>query len=170
VDPYYPNHLSPPAPARATLRRMLDFGVAFRGWLRGPELRPVEPAFMAGPAAEGGFSRPHSARPQAGRIWARVSVRPGWTVLSLVNLLRLTDASWDRPQPPARAVAVTVTLPRHLKKPSCWAASPDAGLKQLAVAESADGAQITVPLRLWSLIGFADNHVLAGGDSRWPGS
>ncbi len=156
VDPYYPNHLSPPAPAKAMLRQLLDFGVAFRDWLRGPGPRPVEPAFIVGPAAEWRFSLPHSARPEAGRIWARASVQPGWTVLSLVNLLRIAGASWDRPQPPARAVAVTVTLPRHLKHPACWAASPDAGLERLRVSDSADGAQVTVPLRLWSLLGISD--------------
>jgi dextranase len=157
VDPYYPNHVLPPARARTELARLLDFGVAFRTWLRGPRVRAAEPAFIAGPAAEWQFSRPHSARPEPGRIWARASTTPGWTVLSLVNLLGVTDPSWDRPQPPARPGQVTITLPRHLKDPACWAASPERGLERLPVTEAADGRQVTVPLTLWTLLMIADS-------------
>ncbi len=156
ADPYYPRHVLPPARARTELQRLLDFGVAFRSWLRGPKLRAAEPAFIAGPAAEWQFSAPHSARPEPGRIWARASTSPGWTVLSLVNLAGVRDPAWDRPQPPARPGPVTITLPRHLKEPACWAASPERGLEQLPVTGSADGSQVTVPLRLWTLLAIRD--------------
>jgi len=160
VDPYYPNHVSPPSQVRTTLHSLFDFGVGYRDWLRGPQTWPIESAFISGPAAEWRFSRPHSTRPEAGRIWARASTSPGWTVLSLVNLLQVTDAAWDRPQPPPRATAVTVTLPRHLKDPACLVASPNGGLERLAVTHANDGIQVTVPLKLWSLLAIADSSAL----------
>jgi dextranase len=152
ADPYYPNHVAPPAAARAMLARLLGFGVAFRGWLRGPLVHPAEPAFVAGPAAEWRLSLPHSARPEPGRVWARASTSPGWTVLSLVNLLEVQDPSWDRPQPPARGRVVTVTLPRHLRAPDCWAASPGQPARRLAVTETGGRFQVRLPLRLWTLL------------------
>lgn len=74
----------------------------------------------------------------------------------LVSLLGVTDACWDRAQPPARPVRVTVTLPRYLKYPVCWAASPEHGLTRLPVTRTADGCQVAVPLTLWTLLGTAD--------------
>ena len=159
ADPYYPKHVPPPAQARAMLRRLFDFGVAFRGWLRGPGVRAVEPAFIDGPAAEWQFTgagQPSRPGPSAGRIWARVSTSPGWTVLSLVNLLQVADPSWDRLQPPPRPATVVVTLPRHLKAPQCWLATPGGGVGRLAVSESAEGRQLSVPLTHWSLVRVAD--------------
>ncbi|HET7016428.1 MAG TPA: glycoside hydrolase family 66 protein [Streptosporangiaceae bacterium] len=163
VDPYYPNHARPAAPVRATLQRLFDFGVAFRHWLRGPGVAPIEPAFVEGPAAEWQFTPRRgtsrvSARPDAGRIWARVSTTPVGLVLSLVNLLQVTDPSWDRVQPPPRSTTVVVTLPRHLIAPACWLATPDKGVEPLAVSENAEGRQVHVPLTHWSLIRVADHR------------
>jgi dextranase len=157
ADPYYPKHVAPPAAATATMAGLLAFGVAFRDWLRGPLIRAVEPAFLAGPAAEWEFSVPVSVRPEAERVWARASTTPGWTVLSLVSLREVTDSSWDRPQPTASTGTVTVTLPRHLREPACWAASPERGLERLEISTRPDGRyQVRVSLRLWTLLGIAD--------------
>jgi hypothetical protein len=157
ADPYYPKHVAPPAAATATMAGLLAFGVAFRDWLRGPLVRAIEPAFLAGPAAEWEFSVPVSVRPEAGQVWARASTTPGWTVLSLVSLREVTDASWDRPQPTPGPVTVAITLPRHLRQPVCWVASPERGLGRLEVSTGPDGRhRVRVPLRLWTLLGIAD--------------
>lgn len=157
ADPYYPRHVAPPAAAMATLTGLLRFGVVFRDWLRGPLVRSVEPAFLAGPAAEWDFSTGACVRPEAGSVWARASTTPGWTVLSLVSLRGVTDVSWDRPQPHARPGSVTVTLPRHLRRPACWAASPRRGLERLPVMAGPGGRyRVRVPVRLWTLLGIAD--------------
>ncbi|HEY1639226.1 MAG TPA: hypothetical protein VGG35_00935 [Streptosporangiaceae bacterium] len=73
-----------------------------------------------------------------------------------MNLLGVADPAWDRPQPPARPGQVTITLPRHLKEPACWAASPAAGLTRLPVTDAADGRTVTVPLTLWTLLVIRD--------------
>jgi dextranase len=152
---YYPNYVRLPPEAVRKLRRYYDFAVGYREFLRDRTLREVAATFVDSDEPTLGASVPYSSEPKAGRVWAGVRTKPGWVVISLVNLLDEVDLTWDRQRQAPRARKVRLSLPGETRIRRCLIASPD-GDRSLAPVECqlghSDGRTVEVPLATWTLV------------------
>jgi dextranase len=152
---YYPKYarLSPGVVRK--LRRYYDFAVGYREFLRDPSLRQVAATFIDSDEPTMSASVPYSSVPTAGHVWAGLRTKPGWLVISLVNLLDESDLNWDRKREAPRTRKVTLHLPNETKIRRCLVASPD-GEGSLAPAvcqvDKSDGRTIEVSLSTWTVV------------------
>ncbi len=153
---YYPEHVTPPEPARAALASVLDAGVAWRAFLRGEGVERVADAFVDGQDCELSLDLPWSSRPLPGHVWVSVVERPGWVAVSLVNLLDATSARWNRPQPTPVRREVTLRLPQGVDRSQCWVSGTGLPWERLPVTVGPEGASVRVPLGVWSLVVLRD--------------
>jgi dextranase len=152
TEAYYPKHVELPVEAARKLRRYYDFAVAYGEFLRDPALRGVAATFIDGAEPNFGASLPYSSMPAAGKIWAGVRSKPGWTVISLVNLLDEQDTLWDRSRSSPRPQTVELQLPDEGRIEQCLVASPDRDGSLAPVVCQPRGRTIDVPLSTWSLV------------------
>jgi dextranase len=152
---YYPKHERLPAEAARTLRRYYDFAVAYREFLRDARLRDVAAQFVD--SAEPSFraSLPYASTPTPGRIWVGMRAKPGWVIISLVNLLDESDLTWDRARKGPTTQSVALRLPDELRIRRCLVASPD-GDGSLAPVPYRPGGRnartIRLALSTWTLV------------------
>lgn len=149
---YYPENAVPPEPARTALVAVLDAGVAWREFLRGPDVTHVADAFVDGQDREVSVDAPWSSRPLPGHVWVSVARRPGWFALSLVNLLDATSPRWNQPQPQPTERTVSVRLPQGVDRSECWVSGTGWPWERVPVTVDQGGATVRVPLGLWSLV------------------
>jgi dextranase len=152
---YYPKYARLSPLAIRTLRRYYDFAVGYREFLRDPLLREVAATFIDGDEPTFGASVPYSSAPKAGHVWAGVRTKPGWVVISLVNLLDESDLTWDRRREAPKTRNMRVKLPNETRIRRCLVASPD-GRGSLGPApcqvDKSDGRSIEVSLSTWTLV------------------
>jgi dextranase len=155
AHPYYPKYVRLPADALVRLRRYYDFAVGYREFLRDPVLRDVAVAFVDSHGSSLRLSVPYSSVPTAGSVWVGVRVKPGWVVISLVNLLGEADIAWDRPRTARKLRDIRMRLPNEARIRRCLIASPD-GSGSLAPATlaltSGKTPAIQLSLSTWSLV------------------
>jgi dextranase len=155
TEAYYPQHVGLPDEATNRLRRIYDFAVGYREFLRDPALRDVAATFIDGAEPNFGASLPFASVPAQNRIWVGLRSKPGWTVVSLVNLLDETDLSWDRAKNVPKPRIVQLRLPDDVRIERCLVATPD-GEGSLAPAVcrpgGRDGQTIEVSLSTWTLV------------------
>jgi dextranase len=152
---YYPKYVGlPPATVR-TLRRYYDFAVGYREFLRDPALREVAATFVDSDEPSFAASVPYSSEPKAGRVWTGIRTKPGWMVISLVNLLDEPDLRWDRAKEAPKTRRVQLSLPGETRISRCLVASPD-GEGSLSPVECAvgdpEGRTVEVSLATWTLV------------------
>lgn len=153
ADAYYPKHVQLPASAERRLRDILDLGVAAREYLRdhGAQ-RPVERAFIDGPAAILSLDEPLSSVPAAGHIWVTAREGQNQLVISLVDLVDQTDDAWDRPHSSPRLRSVRLGLAMPKAGGECWVMSPGQLPAQITSEPLEGGVSIAVNLRGWALV------------------
>lgn len=149
ADPYYPEHLPLAGRPATVLRELFDAGVAWRDFLRHRDIRPVAEAFVVGPDAEITLDVPLSSRPVPGAVWVRMSARPGWTVVSLVNLCDAVSPRWDHPQPMPTRRSVRLRLPAGVDPGAVWVAAPDSPWRSVTAGSD---HTVTVELESWTLL------------------
>lgn len=157
---YYPQHAALPVEAVRRLRRYYDFAVGYGEFLRDSALREVAATFIDGAEPNFGVSLPYASVPTAGRIWAGVRTKPGWTVISLVSLLDQTDLEWDRSRHASRPRTVTLRLPDETRVDRCLMASPDGDGSLAPVVCEPRGRNVEVSLSTWSLVLLKTRPVL----------
>lgn len=152
---YYPKYARLGSLAVRTLRRYYDFAVGYREFLRDPSLREVAATFIDSDEPTFGASVPYSSSPKPGHVWTGIKTKPGWVVISLVNLLDEADIKWDQSREAPKTCKVKVKLPNETHIKRCLVASPD-GDGSLAPAncpiDPADGRSVEVSLSTWSLV------------------
>jgi len=161
AHPYYPNHVHLPPDALRQLRRYYDFAVAYRAFLRDPALREVAATFIDGGEPPFNASLPYASTPAVGRVWAGMRTKPGWLVISLVNLLGEEDLLWDGPRNPRTAREIRLELPDDLRFRRCLVASPDGAGSFAPTPQSlGDGQRPTIEISLstWSLVLLETDH------------
>ena len=152
---YYPKYARLGPLAVRTLRRYYDFAVGYREFLRDPSLREVAATFIDSDEPTFGASAPYSSSPKPGHVWTGIKTKPGWVVISLVNLLDEADIRWDRSREAPKTRAVKLKLPNETQIKRCLVASPD-GDGSLAPVDCpidpADGLTVDVSLSTWTLV------------------
>jgi len=152
---YYPKYARLGSLAVRTLRRYYDFAVGYREFLRGPSLRDVAATFIDSDEPTFGASVPYSSSPKPGHVWTGIKTKPGWVVISLVNLLDEVDLKWDRSREAPQSRAVKLKLPNETRINRCLVATPD-GDGSLAPLncpiDPADGRTVEISLSTWSLV------------------
>jgi hypothetical protein len=144
-----------PAAALRQLRRYYDFAVSYREFLRDPALRDVAAEFVDASEPPFSASLPYASLPTAGRVWVGMRAKPGWIVISLVNLVGEQDILWDKPRKPRTARELRLQLPDELRIRRCLVASPD-GVGSFAPSAQPLSAgrrpAIRLTLSTWSLV------------------
>lgn len=130
---YYVNHAKYRSSFAPTLRAWMDFCVAYRELLVDGRLEDQGFRLWGGPnegvsveSAESGSPLLVSLEYEAGKAGIALLERPGFRVLSLVNLMGQSDELWSEPkraQRPTPPVRVRWLLPGRPK--AVWTASPD---------------------------------------------
>ena len=152
---YYPKYAHLGALAVRTLRRYYDFAVGYREFLRDPSLRDVAATFIDSDEPTFGASVPYSSSPKPGRVWTGMKTKPGWVVISLVNLLDESDIKWDRVREAPKTRTVKLKLPNETRIKRCLVASPDGDGSLAPVIcqiDPADGRTVEVSLSTWTLV------------------
>ena len=152
TEAYYPKHVRLGQEALRTLRRYYDFAVGYREFLRDPSLRDVAATFIDGAEPTFGASLPYSSAPSAGRIWTGIRSKPGWLVISLVNLLDESDLTWDRAREAPMERTVRLQLPNEARIRRCLVASPDGNAPFAPSVGKLDGGTVEVSLSTWTLV------------------
>jgi dextranase len=152
---YYPKYARLGSLAVRTLRRYYDFAVGYREFLRDRALRDVAATFIDSDEPTFGASVPYSSSPKPGHVWTGIKTKPGWIVISLVNLLDEADIRWDRSRQAPQTRTVKLKLPNETRIKRCLTASPD-GDGSLAPMNCpinpVDGRTVEVSLSTWSLV------------------
>jgi dextranase len=155
TNAYYPKYARLAPLALRTLRRYYDFAVGYREFLRDRSLREVAATFIDSDEPTFEASVPYSSSPKPGHVWTGIKAKPGWVVISLVNLLDETDIKWDRSREAPQTRTVKLKLPNEMRIKRCLVASPD-GDGSLAPANCpinpSDGRTVEVSLSTWTLI------------------
>jgi hypothetical protein len=137
------------------LRRYYDFAVGYREFIRDRALRDVAATFIDSDEPTFGASVPYSSSPKPGHVWTGIKTKPGWIVISLVNLLDEADIRWDRSRQAPQTRTVKLKLPNETRIKRCLTASPD-GDGSLAPMNCpinpVDGRTVEVSLSTWSLV------------------
>jgi len=152
---YYPKYARLSPTAIHTLRRYYDFAVGYREFLRDRSLREVAATFIDSDEPTFGASVPYGSVPKAGQVWAGVRTKPGWVVISLVNLLDESDLIWDRRREAPKTRNVRLKLPNETPIRRCLVASPDGEgslAPVLCQVDKSDGRSIEVSLSTWTLV------------------
>jgi dextranase len=152
---YYPKYARLGPLAVRTLRRYYDFAVGYREFLRDPSLRDVAATFIDSDEPTFGASVPYSSSPKSGRVWAGMKTKPGWLVISLVNLLDEMDITWDRAREAPKTRTVKLKLPNETRIKRCLVASPDgdgALAPVICPIDPADGRTVEISLSTWTLV------------------
>jgi dextranase len=152
---YYPKYARLGSLAIRTLRRYYDFAVGYREFLRDPSLREVAATFIDSDEPTFGVSIPYSSSPKPGHIWTGIKTKPGWVVISLVNLLDESDLMWDRAREAPKTRFVKLKLPNETLIKRCLVASPDGdgSLAPVSCAvDPSDGRTVEVALSTWTLV------------------
>ena len=152
---YYPKYARLGPLAVRTMRRYYDFAVGYREFLRDPSLREVAATFIDSDEPTLGASVPYSSSPKPGHVWAGVKTKPGWVVISLVNLLDEADTKWDRSRETPKTRRVKLKLPNETRIKRCLVASPDGDGSLAPVPcpiDPADGRTVEVSLSTWTLL------------------
>jgi dextranase len=155
THPYYPKYARLGPLAVRTLRRYYDFAVGYREFLRNPSLREVAATFVDSDEPTFGASVPYSSWPKPGHVWTGIKTKPGWVVISLVNLLDEADIKWDRFREAPKARKVKLKLPNETRIKRCLVASPDGDGSLAPVpceVDQSDGRTVEVSLSTWTLV------------------
>jgi dextranase len=152
---YYPKYARLSPVVARKLRRYYDFAVGYREFLRDPSLREVAATFIDSDEPTFGASVPYSSVPKAAHVWAGLRTKPGWVVISLVNLLDESDLKWDRRRQAPKLRKVKLKLPNETRIRRCLVASPDGEGSLAPVScpvDKSDGRTVEVSLATWTLV------------------
>ena len=152
---YYPKYERLAPVVVRKLRRYYDFAVGYREFLRDPSLRDVAATFIDSDEPTFGVSVPYSSVPKAGHVWAGLRTKPGWLVISLVNLLDESDLKWDQRRKAPENRTVKLKLPDETRIRRCLVASPDGDGSLAPVpceVDKSDGRSIEVSLATWTVV------------------
>jgi dextranase len=155
ADPYFPRY-EPVSPALTDiLRRYYEFTIRYQD-LIGPRCRDATVAYR-GRIEVNGFST--SASQMTDKVWPIVRESPGFTAISLINLVGLDSPEWNKPLEAApRPLGTTqVWIEEVPKSPAAvWIASPDwedISLRKIPFSFGDGGLTLEIPsLQYWDLI------------------
>lgn len=162
-DPYYPNHGQLATGFIPQLRRYYDHTAAYHHYLFDLALEDVTTSYSMGINQEivlrGVRSSPY---PEAGAVWLNIKRRDNQFVINLVNLVGVTEATWNTHKEPPQVLSnLSLYLSSFAKVTQATWTSPDQEVQALDLTITMledDRARLELPdLVLWATL-IVDVH------------